>query len=216
MENKKEIEDKKEIKIKKEMENIKEMQNKKELICRIAGLLFEKGLVSGKDGNISIRTGEDEMLVTPSGICKGFLAPEMIIRQRFDGAVIEGSYKSTREAAMHSRLYELRPDIGAIVHTHPAAATAFAVCGKGFPENWVLEVPSLIGKIGIAGYAPAGSRQLVEEVEKTADSDVIFLLNHGVITYGPDIYDAFSRMDAVENTAKTILYAQFLGGAREF
>ena len=67
---------------------------------------------------------------------------------------------------MHSRLYELRPDIGAIVHTHPAAATAFAVCGKGFPENWVLEVPSLIGKIGIAGYAPAGSRQLVEEVEK--------------------------------------------------
>lgn len=90
----------------------------------------------------------------------------MIIRQRFDGAVIEGSYKSTREAAMHSRLYELRPDIGAIVHTHPAAATAFAVCGKGFPENWVLEVPSLIGKIGIAGYAPAGSRQLVEEVEK--------------------------------------------------
>lgn len=71
MENKKEIEDKKEIKIKKEMENIKEMQNKKELICRIAGLLFEKGLVSGKDGNISIRTGEDEMLVTPSGIWQG-------------------------------------------------------------------------------------------------------------------------------------------------
>lgn len=136
------------------------------------------------------------MLITPSGICKGFLTPDMIIRQRFDGTIIEGSLKSTREAGMHSRLYELRPDIGAVVHTHPAAATAFAVCGRKFPENWLLEVPALIGKIGIAGFAPAGSAELVAEVEKVADSDVIFLQNHGVITYGPDIYEAFSRMDA--------------------
>ena len=158
------------------------VEDKKELLCRIAGLLFQKGLVSGKDGNISIKTGEDEMLITPSGICKGFLTPDMIIRQRFDGTIIEGSLKSTREAGMHSRLYELRPDIGAVVHTHP----------------------------------PAGSAELVAEVEKVADSDVIFLQNHGVITYGPDIYEAFSRMDAVENTAKTILYSQSLGDVREF
>ena len=140
------------------------VEDKKELLCRIAGLLFQKGLVSGKDGNISIKTGEDEMLITPSGICKGFLTPDMIIRQRFDGTIIEGSLKSTREAGMHSRLYELRPDIGAVVHTHPAAATAFAVCGRKFPENWLLEVPALIGKIGIAGFAPAGSAELVAEV----------------------------------------------------
>lgn len=192
------------------------VEDNKELLCRIAGLLFQKGLVSGKDGNISIKTGEDEMLITPSGICKGFLTPDMIIRQRFDGTIIEGNLKSTREAGMHSRLYELRPDIGAVVHTHPAAATAFAVCGRKFPENWLLEVPALIGRIGIAGFAPAGSVQLVEEVEKVADSDVIFLQNHGVITYGADIYEAFSRMDAVENTARTILYSQMLGDVREF
>ena len=76
--------------------------------------------------------------------------------------------------------------------------------------------PRSIGKIGIAGFAPAGSAELVAEVEKVADSDVIFLQNHGVITYGPDIYEAFSRMDAVENTAKTILYSQSLGDVREF
>ena len=76
------------------------VEDKKELLCRIAGLLFQKGLVSGKDGNISIKTGEDEMLITPSGICKGFLTPDMIIRQRFDGTIIEGSLKSTREAGM--------------------------------------------------------------------------------------------------------------------
>ena len=95
------------------------VEDKKELLCRIAGLLFQKGLVSGKDGNISIKTGEDEMLITPSGICKGFLTPDMIIRQRFDGTIIEGSLKSTREAGMHSRLYELRPDIGCC-RTYPS------------------------------------------------------------------------------------------------
>lgn len=193
-----------------------EAEASREVICRIAGLLFQKGLVSGKDGNISIKQKNDEMLITPSGVCKGFLTQDMIIRQRFDGTVTEGSLKSTREAAMHSRLYELRPDIGAIVHTHPAAATAFAVCGRGFPQNWLLEVPALIGKIGIAGFAPAGSAKLVEEVEKVADSDVIFLRNHGVITYGSDIYEAFSRMDAVENTAKTILFAGMLGDVKVF
>lgn len=191
-------------------------QEKKELLCRIAGYLFEKGLVSGKDGNISIRTGEEEMLITPSGVCKGFLEPDMILLQRFDGKILEGTLKSTREAAMHSRLYELRPELGAIIHTHPAAATAFAVCGEAFPENWVLEVPSLIGKMGVAGYAPAGSSQLVEEVEKVSDSDVIFLRNHGIITYGADLYEAFCKMDAVENTAKTILYAKLLGNVKEF
>lgn len=191
-------------------------ERKKEFICKIARMMYEKNLVSGKDGNISIRTGKDEMIITPSGVSKAFLEPEMLIVQKFDGRIVEGTYKSTKEAALHSCLYEGKPEIGAIVHTHPAAATAFAVCGIPLFDNCLLEVPALLGKIGLAGYAPAGSKELIHEVKKVLDSDVIFLQNHGVITYGTDLQDAFSRMDAVENAAKTLIYAKILGRIKEF
>jgi L-fuculose-phosphate aldolase len=191
--------------------DVRQIQKGREEICRISAMLFAKGLVSGKDGNISVRISADEMLVTPSGVCKAFLEPEMILRQRFDGTVVEGELRSTREAGMHSRLYELRPEIGAIVHTHPAAATAFAVCGEELPQDILLEVPALLGKTAVAGYAPAGSRELIAEVEKCAKSDVILLQNHGVITCGSDLADAFARMDAAENAARTIIYARLLG-----
>lgn len=189
----------------------RQIQKGREEICRISAMLFAKGLVSGKDGNISVRISADEMLVTPSGVCKAFLEPEMILRQRFDGTVVEGELRSTREAGMHSRLYELRPEIGAIVHTHPAAATAFAVCAEELPQDILLEVPALLGKTAVAGYAPAGSRELIAEVEKCAKSGVILLQNHGVITCGSDLADAFARMDAAENAARTVIYARLLG-----
>lgn len=193
-----------------------QMQKWREEICQICALLFAKGLVSGTDGNISVRIAEDEMLVTPSGVCKAFLEPEMILRQRFDGTVVEGTLRSTREAGMHSRLYELKPETGAIVHAHPAAATAFAVCGREFPQNVLLEVPTLLGKTAVAGYAPAGSRELVAEVEKCAQSNVILLQNHGVIACGSNLADAFARMDAAENAARTIIYANLLGEPKIF
>lgn len=194
--------------------DVKQIQELREEICRISAMLSAKGLISGKDGNISIRIAEDEMLVTPSGVCKAFLEPQMILRQRFDGTVVEGDLRSTREAGMHSRLYELKPGIQAIVHSHPAAATAFAVCGRELPQNILLEVPALLGKTAVAGYAPAGSRELIAEVEKCAESDVILLQNHGVITCGSDLADAFARMDAVENAARTIICARLLGNPK--
>lgn len=191
-------------------------REQKELLCRIARMLWEKGLVSGADGNISVKTGDDEMLITPSGVCKAFLRPELLLVQRFDGTVLEGNQRPTKEAALHSRLYEMKPQIRAIVHTHPAAATAFAVCGRPLPDDCLTEVPTLLGKITVAGYAPAGSRELIREVEKAAQGDVIFLQNHGVITYGKDLEEAFARMDAAENAAKTILLARLLGGVTVF
>lgn len=111
------------------MEQERLLEGRRE-ICRICAMLSEKNLVSGKDGNISVRAGEDEMLITPSGVCKAFLSPEMILLQGFDGRVLEGSLRSTKEAGLHASIYERRPGVNAIVHTHPAAATAFAVCGS--------------------------------------------------------------------------------------
>ena len=84
------------------------------------------------------------------------------------------------------------------------------------PQDILLEVPALLGKTAVAGYAPAGSRELIAEVEKCAKSDVILLQNHGVICCGESLVDAFALMDAVENAARTILYAQMLGDVKRF
>lgn len=194
-----------------------EYRELREQLCEIAALLYARGLVSGTDGNISVRVSEDAMLITPSGVNKRELRPELLICQRLDGTVVSGTGKSSREAQLHAGIYGIRPEIGAVVHTHPAAATAFAVCGRTLPENCLIEVPMVIGKINLAGYAPAGSAELADKVKTAAaDSDVIFMQNHGIITCGKDLTAAFNKMDAVENAARTIFYAKLIGGIREF
>lgn len=186
-------------------------------LCNVAALLFQKGLVSGADGNISIRLSEETMLVTPSGTGKGMLTEDMLLVQDFEGTVIKGTGKPTREAVMHSRIYQKRPDIAAIIHTHPPAATAFALCGKVLPEDCLVEVGAVLGTMGMVPYAPAGSVELAENVGAQAgEHDIIFLKNHGIITCATDINKAFLLMDALENAAKTLLYARVLGEIQPF
>lgn len=190
---------------------------KREELCRIAKMLYDQGLVSGTAGNISVRLEDCTMLITPSGVHKGMLRPEQLIEQKFDLTIVSGSGRSTKEAAMHSRIYELRPDVGAVIHTHPAAATAFAVCGKVLPDNCLVEVNAVIGKMSLAGYAPAGSKELAAEVEKViGESDVLFLQNHGIITCGKDLMTAFNKMESVENAARTIVMATILGDVKTY
>ena len=192
------------------------MEKRTEL-CRIAKMLYERGLVSGTDGNISMRTKENTILITPSGVNKGMLEPEQLLELSMDGTVVSGSGKPSRESGMHLGIYQTRPEIDTVIHTHPAAATAFAVCGKVLPDHCLIEVKTVIGRIGLAGYAPAGSEKLAEEVKREAeDADVIFLQNHGVITCGTSPMAAFNKMDAVENAAKTILMAKLIGEIKYF
>lgn len=183
----------------------------RELLCKICKLLFDRGLVAGTDGNISMRLGENHMLITPSGVCKGFLEEKMLLVQAFDGHVVEGTLRPTKEAALHIAYYHARKDVGAIIHTHPPYTTGFAACGEPVPMNVVIELPALIGKTAVAAYAPPGSEELVTEVQSCTHSNVILLKNHGVITVGSDLIEAFVRMDMLENAAKTIVNARILG-----
>lgn len=186
-------------------------------LCNVAALLFQKGLVSGADGNISIRLSRDTMLVTPSGTGKGMLTEEMLLVQNFDGTVIKGTGKPTREAAMHSSIYQRRPDMAAIIHTHPPAATAFAICGQTLPDDCLVEVGAVLGTMGMVPYAPAGSAKLAENVGlQASEHDIIFLKNHGIITCAKDINKAFLLMDSLENAARTLLYARVLGKIQPF
>lgn len=186
-------------------------EKERSLMCYVSRKLFDRGLVAGADGNISIRLNGNTMLITPSGICKGVLQPEQILVQSFDGTILEGSLNSSKESRMHIALYKNRTDTGAIIHTHPPYATAFAACGKPIPLNVVIELPALLGETTVAGYARPGSEQLAEEVLNHASRDIILLQNHGVIIQSSDLMTAFIKMDALENAAKTIIYANNIG-----
>jgi L-fuculose-phosphate aldolase len=190
------------------------MQELREHLCVIAKTLEHRGLVSGTDGNISLRIDENTMLITPSGVNKGMLTPDMLLIQDFDGRVKEGALRSSREASLHAGVYCVREDVGAIVHTHPPFATAYAACGMPVEQDILIELPAVLGKTEVVPFAAPGSKKLAEFVSlcaKDSPSNLFLLQNHGVIACGADLTQAYNHMDALENAAKTILIAKMTG-----
>ncbi|MGI6175483.1 MAG: class II aldolase/adducin family protein [Christensenellales bacterium] len=190
------------------------MEELRKHLCMIAKMLDHKGLVSGTDGNISLRIDENTMLITPSGVNKGMLAPDMLLIQDFDGTVKEGVLRSSREASLHAGVYRVRADVGAIVHTHPPFATAYAACGVPVEQDILIELPAVLGKTQVVPFAAPGSKKLAEFVSacaKDSPSNLFLLQNHGVIACGTDLTQAYNRMDALENAAKTIFIAKTAG-----
>ena len=95
-----------------------------------AGLrIYQRGLVAANDGNLSVRVGENALWVTPTGVSKGFMTEDMLVKLDLDGNVLAGTRKASSETKMHLRIYQENPDVRAVVHAHPPAATAFAAAG---------------------------------------------------------------------------------------
>jgi L-fuculose-phosphate aldolase len=100
----------------------------RDAIVEIGRRLYTRGLISGNEGNVSVREG-DALWVTPSGVCKGFLTPDMLVKTDLEGRQIEGRLRVSSEVQMHTAIYARRGDVRAVVHAHPPTATAFAVAG---------------------------------------------------------------------------------------
>lgn len=186
-------------------------EQKRELV-RICHLLYEKNLVTAADGNVSVRVSEEHILLTPSGKSKGFVEEGDILVLDLEGHLAEGAGKPSREYPMHRAVYEERPEAGAVVHTHPVFATAFAMAGKTVPDRYLIETKVALKGIALAGYAAPGSDALAEQVRKVAaGNDAILLQNHGALTVGHDLVDAFLKMEVLECVAKTIIMSRLVG-----
>jgi L-fuculose-phosphate aldolase len=195
------------------MKNINELKKDLVLICK---MLYNRNLVSATDGNISVKIGEDKILITPSGVNKGLLSEDMILTVDFNGKVLEGTLRCSKEVGLHVKIYKDRPDVGSVIHTHPPYTTAFAVAHEPIKSNLLIETLVLLGDIALASYSTPGTREVPDSIQGlTAKHDAILLKNHGVITYGTDIITAFNRMDALENVAKTIIMSKILGTPQE-
>lgn len=184
----------------------------REEVCRIGKMLHQCSFVAGCDGNISARLGQDLVLGTPTGISKGMMEPEDLVVVDMEGIQSRGRRSPSSELAMHLLFYRLRPDIRAVVHAHPPTATGFAAAGIALDEPLVAEVVVTFGSIPLAGYGTPGTAELSSTLTPLIpEHDAILMANHGVVTCGQNLLDAYMKMEKVEHYARIVAVARQLG-----
>ncbi|HEY1528465.1 MAG TPA: class II aldolase/adducin family protein [Candidatus Angelobacter sp.] len=184
-------------------------------ICRIGTMLHERGFVAACDGNISVRLGQDLVLCSPTSICKGMMEPEDLVLVDMQGSHKQGKRRASTELGMHLLFYLLRPHIRAVVHAHPPTATGFAAAGISLEEPLVAEVVVACGKIPLAHYGTPGSLELSESLRPLIPThDALLMANHGAVTCGHDLMQAYMKMETVEHYARIALVARQLGPTR--
>jgi L-fuculose-phosphate aldolase len=165
------------------------------------------GWVAATDGNVSVKVGDGEYVVTPSGVRKGDVREEMLVNTSKPSC-----YKVSSEFKMHLRCYEERGDVGAVIHAHPPHATAFAIAGVPLDDYSLMEAVLTIGSVPVAPYATPSTAAVGDSVAPLLKNhDVILLKNHGAIAVGVDLLTAFNRMDTLELWARTLLNARLIG-----
>lgn len=194
---------------------MKKDYNYKEEIVDVAHMMSRQGLVGTYEGNISIRAG-DKVYLTPSGRSKELLTEGQIIITDLKGNLIEGDLKPTSETPMHLRCYELRDDIGAVVHCHAPFATAYAQQNIEIVNKISPEFIMLFGKIPLIKYGRPGTRDLVKGIEDYIDDyDVFLLANHGVLGIGKTVMEAFSKIMSLELLLKTEVIRKFIDDGKD-
>lgn len=186
----------------------------REEICRFGHRLWLRGMVAANDGNISVRLSDGSVLCTPAGVSKGFMEPADLSKLSAEGELLSGA-RQTSEIGMHLEVYRLRAEVNAVVHAHPAAATGWVIGGREFPVGILAEAVAAFGHVPVAEYATPGTPRVAEAVRPhLATANAIMLLNHGAMTLGEGLEQAYYRMEVLEHVAQTALAAvQAAGGA---
>ena len=189
----------------------------KELICEIGRRVYNRGFAAANDGNLSIRVGENEVICSPTMICKGFMTPEDICAVDLDGNQIGGTRKRTSEILLHLTIMKHRPDVKAVVHCHPPHATAFAVVGEAIPQCILPEIEVFMGEVPIAPYETPGGQAFADTVVPfLTGTNTIILKNHGTVSFGKDLEDAYWKTEILDAYCRILLLAKQLGPVEYF
>lgn len=174
--------------------------------------MYGRGLISGGDGNVSIRLGADRILSTPSGLNKGFITPRDLIVTDGAGKRLQGAWRPTSELRMHLEAYRRRADIGAVIHAHPPHTVAFSLAGQKLPQCAMPEVVMMFGSIPMASYATPcteeGPRAIADLI---GECDALIIERHGTLTVGPDVFSAYDKLEKVEHSAEVCAAARLIG-----
>ena len=154
-------------------------------IVRVCRRLYERGLIAGPDGNVSVRIARDHVVATPRGFSKADVEEHDLVLLTLEGTKIGGKHEASSEIAMHLAAYRARPDVFAVVHAHPPVATAFAVSGQGLPGDVLPELVLQVGEVPLVPYATPGTDALPDAMKPFLPNyDAFLLANHGVTTLG--------------------------------
>jgi L-fuculose-phosphate aldolase len=185
-------------------------------IIRVMKTLYDKGLVSALGGNVSARIpGSDSIWITPSGVFKGDLKPDDLIKISLDGDVIEGFMRPSVEWPMHTAIYRVRPDINAVIHAHNPITTGLALAGIELKPITVEAVVTL-RSVPVVPFAYPGTDELAKLVaERVKGVRALILQNHGVVALGYNLVEAEAIVETLEEVAITQLVAILVSGGRE-
>lgn len=188
----------------------------REEICEVCRLLYNRGYVVSNDGNVSVRVEPDKVLITPSGVGKGRMTPDMLVLCDLQGNILEGDRYPSSESKMHLMIYRERSDVMSVVHAHPPLSTAFAICRRPLKERYLAEMIVGLGEIPVTEFAMLSTEEVPESVRPfVRDHNAVLLANHGALAWGPSLLSAFDRLEVVEQTAKVYYYVGRIGGGVE-
>lgn len=183
-------------------------------IVEIGRRLYERELIVAMEGNISARL-DDRIIMTPAGTCKGMLSPNDLVIIDIEGRKLSGARRPSTESPMHLEIYRQRRDVAAVVHAHPPFASAYAIAGIPLNKALVAEIVVALGCIPVAEYGAPSTEELPASIRPyVSQYDALLLSNHGAVTYGPDLDDAYFKMETVEHFAKINLLLKILGRER--
>lgn len=187
----------------------------KEQMCDIGRRIWLKGFCAGNEGNHSYRLSENRILCTPTGVSKGNLKPDDICTVDLEGKQVAGKMKRTSEILLHLAIYKARPDVKAVVHSHPPHATAFAIANVELPTCIHPEAEVFLGAVRTAKYVTPGDTRLGESIlPYVKDSNTILLQNHGTVTFDRDLEGAYYKLEIVDAYARILLLAKQIGSIR--
>jgi len=183
----------------------------KKEILQVGVRLYERGYIAANDGNISVRIDQNRVLITPTRMCKGFMKASDLSVIDMNGKLISGR-KPSSECDFHVKIFRDRQDVNSVCHAHPPYATGFAVAGIPLDKMVLPEVIIRLGIVPIVEYGTPGHGDLYDQIQKKLkDHDAFLLANHGAITVGNSIMDAYDKMETLEHFAKIQFIAHLLG-----
>lgn len=181
----------------------------REQICAAGASLFNRGLTHGSTGNISLRLQDGGWLMTPTGSSLGTLDPARLSKLDPDGRLVSGD-PPTKEAFLHTTMYNARPNAGAVVHLHSTYSVAVSCLEGVDPENCLPPITAYyvmrVGSLPLVPYYPPGDKALAEAVGKLADRHhAVLLANHGPVVAGTNLSAAMDAIEELEETARLYL-----------
>jgi L-fuculose-phosphate aldolase len=197
------------------MEIKEKYKSERKEVARFMRRLYKHGLTTSSGGNISLRLSDELILITPSATDKGRMKWKEVGIVSIVGENLTNHLKPSIETAMHLSIYKKKKEVSAIVHAHPVFASLFTAIRTKINTNLTAEAKAILGDPLFVRYAVMGSAALAEvAAENILKSDILLLENHGILTTGSTLLQAFDKIEVLENAAKMTLLTEMTGRKR--